>query len=128
MSLQGVLLVDSSPIFMHYLQRFIAAQAGDELVVIAAELDAAQGLALAARLGPDVVVWGMGLPAQPHLQLLAQLREALPDAGIIVLGFLEDGYQEAALAAGADRFLLKDGLTTTLVATLRELLRGRAAE
>jgi DNA-binding NarL/FixJ family response regulator len=128
MTLQVVLLVDNSPIFLHNVRRFLDLYARDQIVVGGAAHDADQGLALAAKLRPDVVLWGIGMPAQPQLQLLPQLRAILPRAGIIVLGMLEEGYREAALAAGADVFLLKDGLPATLLPAISDVSRGRAAE
>jgi DNA-binding NarL/FixJ family response regulator len=128
MTLQVVLLVDTSPIFLHNARRFLDVYAHDRIVVGGVAQDAGQGLALAANLRPDVVLWGIGMPAQPQLQLLPQLRALLPRAGIIVLGMLEEGYREAALAAGADLFLLKDGLAATLLTAIGDVTRGRAAE
>lgn len=128
MTLQVVLLVDTSPIFLHSVRRFLDLYARDQIVVGGVAHDADQGLALAAKLLPDVVLWGIDMPAQPQLQLLPQLRALLPRAGIIVLGVLEEGYREAALAASADMFLLKDGLPVTLLPAISDVTRGRAAE
>jgi hypothetical protein len=49
----------------------------------------------------------------------------LPQARIIVLGILEEGYRQASLAAGADLFLLKDDLTTTLLPAIMDVTRGQ---
>jgi DNA-binding NarL/FixJ family response regulator len=128
MTQQVVLLVDTSPIFLHNVRRFLEVYARDQIVVGGVAPDANQGLTLAAELLPDVVLWGIGMPAQPQLQLLPQLRALLPRAGIIVLGVLEEGYREAALAASADMFLLKDGLPATLLPAISDVRRGRATE
>ena len=40
----------------------------------------------------------------------------------------EEGYRDAALTAGADVFLLKDGLAATLLPAISDVSRGRAAE
>src|SRR5262245_13325046 len=128
MTMQVVLLVDTSPILLRTVRRFLDLYAPDQIVVGGVAHDADQGLAMAAKLLPDVVLWGIGMPAQPQLQLLPQLRALLPRAGILVLGVLEEGYREAALAAGADMFLLKDGLPATLLPAISDMRRGRAAE
>jgi DNA-binding NarL/FixJ family response regulator len=120
-----VLLVDSSPIFLQSAVQFVQEYASDQIVVGGAVSDGVAALALVESLGPDVVLWGIGMPALPQLQLLPQLRASLPQAGIIVLGFLEEGYRQAALAAGADLFLIKDGLTTTLLPAIMDVARDR---
>jgi len=124
-----VLLVDSSPIFLQSVVRFVQGDGPDQVVVGGAMSGGAEALALAESLRPDVVLWGIGVPALPQLQLLPQVRVMLPQAGIIVLGVLEaEGYQQAALAAGADAFLLKDDLPATLLPSIMDVMRGRRAD
>jgi DNA-binding NarL/FixJ family response regulator len=120
-----LLLMDSSPMFLQSVEQFIHGSAPDQIVVAGALSDAADALVLAERIHPHVVLWGIGIPALPQLKLLPRLRAILPQAGIIVIGLLEEGYREAALAAGADMFLLKDGLTATLMPAIMDLARGR---
>jgi DNA-binding NarL/FixJ family response regulator len=110
-----VLLVDHNPIFLQNIVRFLDLYGDDHLVLGGAVLDATEGLGLSKLLRPDVVLWGIGMPALPQIQLLPQLRVLLPHAKIIVLGIVEEGYREAVLQAGADLFLLKDGLEATLL-------------
>jgi DNA-binding NarL/FixJ family response regulator len=120
-----VLLVDSSPIFLQSAQQFIQTALSGQLIIGDSASDGLRALALAERLRPDVVLWGIGMPALPQLQLLPQLRATLPQAGIIVLGLLEEGYRQAALAAGADMFLLKDNLASTLLPGIITVSRAR---
>jgi DNA-binding NarL/FixJ family response regulator len=120
-----VLLVDSSPIFLQSAQQFIQAALSSQFVIGGMASDGVQALVLAERLRPDVVLWGIGMPALPQLQLLPQLRATLPQAGIIVLGLLEEGYQQVALTAGADMFLLKDDLISTLLPGIIKVSRAR---
>jgi DNA-binding NarL/FixJ family response regulator len=50
------------------------------------------------------------------------VRAALPQAKIIVLGFLDSkGYRQVALAAGADEFVLKIAINTDLLPTIRRI-------
>ena len=120
-----VLLVDSSPIFLQSAQQFIQSALSGQLVIGGVASDGVLALALAESLQPDVVLWGIGMPALPQLQLLPQLRATLPQAGIIVLGLLEEGYQQVALTAGADMFLLKDDLISTLLPGIIKVSRAR---
>ena len=120
-----VLLVDSSPIFLQNAVRFLEGYAPEQILVGGAVNDGAEALAVVQHLHLDVVLWGIGMPALPQLQRLPQLRALLPQAGIIVLGLLDEGYRQAALAAGADRFLLKDDLTVTLLPAILDVARDR---
>jgi len=121
-----VLLVDSSSMFLQSAVRFLAGSASDHVLVGGAVDDGAEALALAEHLRPQVVLWGIGIPALPQLQRLPQLRAILPQAQIIVLGLLDEGYRQASLAAGADQFLLKDDLMTTLVPAILDVARGQS--
>ncbi|HEU5099364.1 MAG TPA: response regulator transcription factor [Roseiflexaceae bacterium] len=118
-----VLLVDSSALFLQGIQQLIQISAAEQILIGGVASDGMQALALAERLQPDVVLWGIGMPALSQLQLLPRLRATLPQAGIIVMGLLEEGYQQASLVAGADMFLLKDDLMTTLLPGIMKVAR-----
>jgi len=122
-----VLVVDSSAIFLQSVVRFLEGYPADQILVGGAVEDGGEALALAEHLRPQVVLWGIGIPALPQLQRLPQLRAILPQAQIIVLGLLDEGYRQAALAAGADLFLLKDDLMTTLLPAILDAARGQSA-
>ena len=116
-----VLLVDNSPIFLQSAVRFLEGYAPEQIMLSGAVHDGAEALVLAEHLRPHVVLWGIGMPAQPQLRYLPQLRAVLPQARIIVLGLLDEGYRQAALAAGADMFLLKDELMATLLPAILDV-------
>jgi DNA-binding NarL/FixJ family response regulator len=121
-----VLLVDANPIFRQSVVRFLHEHAPDDLVIGGAASGGAEALALATSLHPVVVLLGLAGSARPGLQLLPQVRATLPQTGIIVLGVLDtDGYRQAARAAGADAFLSKDGLKSTLLPTILHVARDR---
>jgi two-component system response regulator DesR len=121
-----VLLVDSSPIFLQNAVRFLEAYAPDQILVGAAVNDGSEALVLVEHLRPHVVLWGIGMPASPQLRRLPQLRALLPQTRIIVLGLLDGGYRQAALAAGADVFLLKDDLAATLLPAIMDVARDQS--
>ena len=121
-----VLLVDSSPIFLQNAMRFLEAYAPDQILLGGAVHDGADALALVEQLRPHVVLWGIGMPALPQLRRLPQLRAMLPQAYIIVLGLFDEGYRQAALAAGADAFLLKDDLATSLLPAIMDVARDQS--
>jgi DNA-binding NarL/FixJ family response regulator len=98
-----VLLADDHELVRRLLRRAIAAQPGLELVGEAA--DGSEAVELARRLEPDVVVLDLAMPFKDGLQVAGELRSELPACAILV--FSDQDAEQAALAAGADRYLGK---------------------
>jgi DNA-binding NarL/FixJ family response regulator len=94
-----------------------------------AAADGAEGLALAARLRPDLVLIDLWLPDGHGLDLLPALRAIVPAAHIVVITAEEAPELRArALADGADGYLLKTMPPDALLAELRALAAGEGAE
>ncbi len=103
------------------------AQAGIE--VVGEARDGAEGLQLARRLRPDVVLMDLRMPVLDGVE--ATRRLAGPDVAdpvrvLVVTTFHADEYVYAALQAGASGFLLKDATPGELVAAVRTVARGDA--
>jgi two-component system cell cycle response regulator len=90
--------------------------------------DGAGCLALAKLERPDLILLDLVLPDMPGTEVLRRLRADPETATIPVVAFSAEGdaaSRMAALAAGADDFLTKSVDDQTLLARLRNLLRGR---
>jgi len=75
------------------------------------------------KLHPGLVVLDIGLTPGGGLGLIARLRAGHPALRLIVLGGDDEpGLRRAALAAGAERFLLKRALGSELMPAVDELL------
>lgn len=128
----SVLLLDRHPTFRYYATRFVQEHLRADLVMLAAVDIDERGLALTAALQPQILLLGLGVPADADLALIPTLRAALPLSCIIVLGIFDQaGYEQAARAAGADSFLVKTALAAGLLPTIRRSvspdLQARAA-
>ena len=109
-----VLLVDDSSTFMAIAARFLSTREG--IVLVGAASGGNDALALTAELRPDVILLDLAMPGMSGLEAIPLLREVLPGVGIVALTLLAgNGYQEAALEAGADDFVAKADLTDLLV-------------
>jgi CheY-like chemotaxis protein len=88
--------------------------------------DGFSALELARRLKPDLVVLDVMLPGADGLVLLERLRADpdLRDTRVIVLTASPD-VEEAARAAGADRFFMKPFEPDDLKQAVAELLGSR---
>jgi DNA-binding response OmpR family regulator len=93
--------------------RFVEAQDGSE------------ALELALRLRPDLIILDLMLPGTSGFEVLTQLREQLPDAETRVIVLSAWGHaDQAALGAGADRFVPKPFEPDDLRAIVSEVLDG----
>ena len=98
-----VLLADDHELVRRLLRRAISAHPHLELVGEAA--DGSEALALARELAPDVVVLDLAMPELDGLQVAGELRSHGASCAILV--FSDQDAEQAALAAGADRYLGK---------------------
>lgn len=75
---------------------------------------------------PDLLMLDLGLADGLALGALPRLREALPQARILVLSSMpEDLYAERCLRAGADGYVAKSVLAATLRDAVQAVLSGR---
>ena len=85
----------------------------------------AEGLACVTAQAPDLVVTDVNMPVLDGLELLRQLRaDGHADLPVIVLTARAD-QRAAAIAAGADAFLVKPVPLRQLGETAERLLAGR---
>jgi DNA-binding NarL/FixJ family response regulator len=79
---------------------------------------------MARRLQPHIVLLDMAMPRMDGLQALPLIREAAPGVRVIVLsGFNQGTLEREALAAGADRYIVKGGSMRDLVDEIEKVLR-----
>jgi PleD family two-component response regulator len=113
-----VLIVDDHA-DMRALLRILFEEAGCEIVGEAPTAD--DGIAHAARLGPDVVVLDWEMPGMSGVDAVPHLRAAAPRARVVMFSSRPSSIAEAdALAAGADAYLDKSR-SSELVARVVEL-------
>ena len=115
-----VYICDDSPEY-RMLLRMVLADAGATIVGEGA--DGREALEGAAATDPSVVLLDLNMPGITGLELLPQLRAALPDVKIIVLTTSKaDEAERAALMLGADGFVSKPIDATSIPLLLREKL------
>ena len=85
--------------------------------------DGEEAVALAGELRPDLVLLDLAMPRMDGLQALPLIRDAAPDARVVVLsGFDENTLADKALAAGAVRYVEKGVALDDLAAVIDEAL------
>ena len=118
-----VLLVDDDPLVRSALSLMLGGQ--PDLEVVGEAADGHEGVDLARRLSPDVVLMDIRMPRLGGLEATRALHaEPDPPRVIVLTTFDADDHVVGALAAGADGFLLKDTPPPEIVAAIRRVADG----
>jgi two-component system nitrate/nitrite response regulator NarL len=117
----NILLVDDHALFRSGL-KFLLQQLDTGLVLDEAG-NCAQALERAASRSYDLVLLDLNMPGVSHLDALAALREAVPDAPVVVLsGESDPNVVRAAIERGAMGFIPKSATPEVLIEALRLVL------
>ena len=120
-----VLIVDDHPLTRGALASLLASNDFD---VVGQAAGGAEAIELAARLQPDLIVLDLTMPDMDGLDALPRLREAAPQAEVVVLTASEDdGNLLAAIRGGAAGYLLKSEPPERIVGFLRGVSQGEVA-
>ena len=119
-----ILIVDDHPVLREGLAAMITNDPGMTLVAEAGT--GAEGIELFKANRPDVTIMDLRLPDMSGIDAIVNIRGSYPNARIIVLTtYLGDVQASRALKAGAHAFLLKAGLRTELLDTIRAVHKGQ---
>jgi DNA-binding NarL/FixJ family response regulator len=120
-----VLVVDDQELFRRGLTMLLGVETDMEVVGEAA--DGVSAAALAATTAPDVVLMDVRMPRQTGIEACAALKDAAPQARIIMLTVSDD---EAdlydAVKSGASGYLLKDSSIEEVAQAIRVVADGQS--
>ncbi len=120
-----VLVVDDHKLFRRGLIALLAGEARVQVVGEAA--DANEALQRAAATQPEVILLDNHMPGVSGVDAIAGLREAAPQARVLMLTVSEDEQDLArALRAGARGYLLKTMDSDLLAAAIERSARGES--
>jgi two-component system response regulator NreC len=123
--LTRVVLADDHTLVRSGIRRILEAQPGFEVVGEAGS--GAEALALVRDMRPDVIVLDLNMQGTGGLDVLAELKAALPTLRVVVLTMHAGReYVARAMKGGADAYLLKDSAVQDLVAAVESVLAGRS--
>ena len=119
-----LLIVDDHQLVRSGLRRLLEAQ--EDMTVEDEAGNAADGIRLARLHKPDVVLLDVGMPGRSGVEAAPEIREAAPDARVLVVSMEDDpSYVRAAFAAGASGYVLKEAADDDLLTAVREVAGGR---
>jgi len=119
-----VLAVDDHPL----LREGIAALIADEIdiALVGEAADGREAVEQFRRLLPDVTLMDLQMPNLNGVEATIAIRAEFPNARIVVLTtYTGDVQVPLALKAGASGYLLKNGIRTELLSTIRAVHAGR---
>jgi DNA-binding NarL/FixJ family response regulator len=121
------LLIDDQLVFRLGLRMYLS-EAMPEVDFVGDSASVREGLALAERARPDLILLDAFLTDQPIGDVLGDLKEKAPDARVVLLANYPDSRNLAqALDAGASGYLLKTIAPDQMVSSLRQALGGESA-
>lgn len=121
---QTILIVDDHPLFRKGVIQLI--QAAPEFRFIGEAASGSEGIALAHRLHPDMVLLDLNMKDMNGVEVLKAIKDEGLDSRVIMLTVSDQAEDLiAALQAGADGYLLKDMEPEDLMQQLAEAARGK---
>ena len=98
----------------------------DGFTVVAEAANVAQGVRRAVAVRPQVILSDLRLPDGTGLDVVAAVRQQLPETRVVVLtSYDDDEARAAARAAGADVFLAKTAGSAEVLQAVRDAASGR---
>jgi DNA-binding NarL/FixJ family response regulator len=118
-----VLIVDDHSVVRMGLRMFFDLQPDIEVVGEAA--DGSEGVAMARRLEPDVVLMDLLMPNMDGITAIGRIKAERPETEIVTMtSFIEEEKVTSALEAGASGYVLKDAEADEVAAAIRAAYAG----
>ena len=119
-----IVLIEDHAILREGLRALLELET--DLEVVGEAGSGAEGLRIVKSVQPDLVLTDVTLPDGSGLRTLEELRASSPQLRVIVLtAYCTDEYIRAALAAGADGYVLKDASRAQLLSAIRNVIAGQ---
>ena len=118
-----VLIVDDHAVVRMGLRVFFDLQ--DDMEVVGEAADGSEGVAMARRLAPDVVLMDLLMPNMDGITAIGRIKAERPETEIVTMtSFIEEDKVTAALEAGASGYVLKDAEAEEVAAAVRAAFAG----
>ena len=91
-----------------------------DIEVVGEATDGSEGVAMARRLEPDVVLMDLLMPNMDGVTAIGRIKAERPETEIVTMtSFIEEEKVTAALEAGASGYVLKDAEAEEVAAAVR---------
>jgi DNA-binding NarL/FixJ family response regulator len=114
-----VLIVDDNASFRLRLKEFLATER--DIRIVGEALDGEDAVIKTREFRPDIVIMDVRMPGITGIQTTRRIKEEMPEVKVIMLSLLDvDEYRKAALASGANAYVLKKHLMEELLPAIRQ--------
>jgi DNA-binding NarL/FixJ family response regulator len=119
-----IFLVDDHPLVREWLTNLINQQT--DLTVCGEAETGPQAIQGILSLKPDVAIIDISLKDSSGIELIKDLKQALPVVAVLVLSMHEEShYAERAMRAGARGYIMKRETTRKVIGAIRQVLAGQ---
>jgi pilus assembly protein CpaE len=121
-----VLLVDDIADLRHNMEKLLLLEA--DIEVIGSAGTGEEGIELAKRLKPDVVIMDINMPGIDGITAAEILNQEVPGVQIIMMSVQgETDYMRRSMLAGAREFLIKPATSDEIVTSIRRVYKLKPA-
>ncbi len=117
-----VLVVDDHHVVREGLRRMLELENG--IQVIGEARSGEEAIAKAVSLSPDVIVMDLKMPVMDGITATREIKQRLPDVGVLVLTLYAEDFVKQAVEAGVSGYLLKDSDCEQITRAIRQVHEG----
>jgi DNA-binding NarL/FixJ family response regulator len=123
----GTLIVDDDASFRGRAKELLASE--PDIDIIGEAADGQEAILRARELKPDLVLMDVRMPGMNGVAATRQLKAEMPELKVIILTIFDvQEYREAAMASGANGYVIKKFLIEDLLPTIRGAFESGAPD
>lgn len=121
---KSILIVDDNPILREGMRSLLSSQPG--LDVVGEAGDGLEAIDAVDKFLPDLVLMDLSMPRMDGMEATREIKKKRPETKVLAFTVHKtEEYIVAALAAGANGYLLKDTSYIEMIQSIEDTLEGK---